>query len=134
MCRGCSEAAVGDCSVKLQREADRNGPSMRKPTARPEAAARQTACDRLSLCVWVRAGAGRLWRKVKNVDSLLSARNLQEEEDNSILREFELLFELLESCAKDEHLIKSGVTAMDASSQVTLDTRMFGVEEDQDLR
>ena len=82
----------------------------------------------------MRAGAGRLWRKVKNVDSLLSARNLQEEEDNSILREFELLFELLESCAKDEHLIKSGVTAMDASSQVTLDTRMFGVEEDQDLR
>ena len=28
---------------------------------------------------------------------------------------------------------QSGVTAMDASSQVTLDTRMFGVEEDQDL-
>ena len=68
------------------------------------------------------------------LDSLLSARNLQEEEDNSILREFELLFELSESCAKDEHLIKSGVTAMGASSQVTLDTRMFGVEEDQDLR
>ena len=58
---------MGDCSVKLQREADRSGPSMRKPTARPKAAARQTACDRLSLCVWVRAGAGRLWRKVKNV-------------------------------------------------------------------
>ena len=124
---------MGDCSVKLQREADRNEPSMREPTARPEAAARQTACDRWSLCVWVRAGAGRLWSKVKNVDSLLSARNLQEEE-NSILREFELLFELLESCAKDEHLIKSCVTAMDASSQVTLDTRMFGVDENQDLR
>ena len=75
------EAAVGDCSVKLQREADRSGPSMRKPTARPEAAARQTACDRLSLCVWVRAGAGRLWRKVKNVESLLSARKLREEAD-----------------------------------------------------
>ena len=72
-----------------------------------------------------RAGAGRLWRKVKNVDSLLSARKLlQEEADNSLLREFELL----ESCAKDEHLIKSGDTAMDASSQVTLDTRMFGVD------
>ena len=42
------EAAVGDCSVKLQREADRSGPSMRKPTARPEAAARQTASDCLS--------------------------------------------------------------------------------------
>ena len=41
-------------------------------------------------------------------------------------------FELLESCAKDEHLIKSD-TAMDASSQVTLDTRMFGVDGDQDL-
>ena len=107
---------------------------MRKSTARPEAAARQTACDRLSLCVWVRAGAGQLWRKVKNVDSLLSARNLQEEEINSILQELELLSELLERCAKGEHLIKSGVTAMDASSQVTLDTRMFGVEEDQDLR
>ena len=131
MCRDCSGRLQCEAS---EREADRNGPSMRKPTARPEAAARQTACDRLSLCVWVRAGAGRLWRKVKNVDRLLSARNLQEEEDNPIFREFELLFELLESCAKDEHLIKSGVTAMDASSQVTLDTRMFGVEEDQDLR
>ena len=42
-------------------------------------------------------------------------------------------FELLESCAKDEHLMKSGDTAMDASSQVTLDTRMFGVDGDQDL-
>ena len=42
-------------------------------------------------------------------------------------------FELLESCAKDEHLIKSGDTAMDASSQVTLDTMMFGVDGDQDL-
>ena len=62
--------------MKLQREADRNGPNMRKPTARPEAAARQTACDRLSLCVWVRASAERLWRKVKNVESLLSARKL----------------------------------------------------------
>ena len=72
----CVEAAVGDCSVKLQREADRNEPSMRIPTARPESAASQTACDRLSLCVWVRAGAGRLWRKVKNVDSLLSVRKL----------------------------------------------------------
>ena len=72
---------MGDCSVKLQREADRSGPSMRKPTARPEAAARQTACDRLSLCVWVRAGAGRLWRKVKNIESLLSARKLREEAD-----------------------------------------------------
>ena len=93
--------------MKLQREADRSGPSMCKPTARPEAAARQTACDRLSLCVWVRAGAGRLWRKVKNVESLPSARKLQEEADNSLLREFELL----ESCAKDEHLngcVKSG--------------------------
>ena len=71
---------MGDCSVKLQREADRSGPSVRKPTARPEAA-RQTACDRLSLCVWVRAGAGQLWRKVKNVESLLSARKLREEAD-----------------------------------------------------
>ena len=72
---------MGDCSVKLQREADCCGPSMRQPTARPEAAARQTACDRLSLCVWVRAGAGRLWRMVKNVESLLSARKLREEAD-----------------------------------------------------
>ena len=72
---------MGDCSVKLQREADRSGPSMLTPTARPEAAARQTACDRLSLCVWVRAGAGRLWRRVKNVESLLSARELREEAD-----------------------------------------------------
>ena len=30
-------------------------------------------------------------------------------------------FELLESCAKDEHLIKSGDTAMDASCQVSLE-------------
>ena len=29
--------------------------------------------------------------------------------------------------------MKSGDTAMDASSQVTLDTRMFGVDGDQDL-
>ena len=71
-----------------------------------------------------------MWRKVENVESLLSARKLQEEADNSLLREFELL----ESCAKDEHLIKSGDTAMDALSQVTLDTRMFGVVGDQDLR
>ena len=45
------EAAVGDCSVKLQKEADRSGPSMLKPSARPEAAAKQTARDRFSLCV-----------------------------------------------------------------------------------
>ena len=123
---------MGDCSVKLQREADRSGPSMRKPTARPEAAARQTLCDRLSLCVWVRAGAGRLWRKVKNVESLLKsllgARKLRKKQT---FRKSE--FELLESCSKDEHLNKSGDTAMDASSQVTLDTRMFGVDGDQDL-
>ena len=30
-------------------------------------------------------------------------------------------------------MIKSGDTAMDASSQVTLNTRMFGVDGDQDL-
>ena len=72
---------MGDCSVKLQREAGRSGPSMRKPTTRPEAAARQTACDPLSLCVWVKAGAGRLWRKVKNVESLLCVRKLREEAD-----------------------------------------------------
>ena len=72
---------MGDCSVTLQREADRSGPSMRKPSARTEAAARQTASDRLSLCVWVRAGAVPLWRKVKNVESLLSTRKLREEAD-----------------------------------------------------
>ena len=123
----CDEAAVGDCSVKLQRETDRSGPSMRKPTARPEAAARQTACDRLSLCVWVRAGAGRLWRKVKNVESLAPGSFGKKQTFRKSV------FELLESCAKDEHLIKSGDTAMDAPSQVTLDTRMFGVDGDQDL-
>ena len=37
--------------MKLQREADRSGPSMRKPRARPEAAAKQTAKDCLSQCV-----------------------------------------------------------------------------------
>ena len=45
----------------------------------------------------MRAGAGRLWGKVKNVESSLSARKLQEEAD--IPQE---CFELLESCVKDE--------------------------------
>ena len=34
--------------MKLQRKVDRSGPIMRKPRARPEVTARQTARDRLS--------------------------------------------------------------------------------------
>ena len=109
-----------------EREADRSGPSMRKPTARPEAAARQTACDRLILCVWVREQAqddcGEKLRTVASQGSFGKKQTFRKSE-----------FELLESCAKVEHLIKSGDTAMDASSQVTLDTRMFGVDGDQGL-
>ena len=85
---------------------------MRKPRARPEAAARQTARDRLCQRVRVR-GAEQASRKNRR-----SARV-----SSSCRR----------ACAKDEHLIKSGDTAMDASSQVTLDTRMFGVDGEQIL-
>ena len=41
-------------------------------------------------------------------------------------------FELLESCAKDEHLIKSGDNALDVISQETLGM-MFGADGDHDL-
>ena len=39
----------------------------------------------------------------------------------------------MESCVKDEHLIKSGDNALKVKCQETLDTRMFGVDGDQDL-
>ena len=68
----------------------------------------------------MRAGAGRLWGKVKNVESLLSARKLQEEAD--ILQEWVHSARISLSCWRaapvDEHfehlkyLIKNGVNAI----------------------
>ena len=68
------------------------------------------------------AGAGRLWGKVKNVESLQSARKLQEEADIP-----QKCFELLEIVGE----LRQG--RMDATSQETLDMRMFGEDGDQVL-
>ena len=42
-------------------------------------------------------------------------------------------FDLLESCVKDEHLVKSGDNALEMKCQETLGTKLFGVDRDQDL-
>ena len=41
--------------------------------------------------------------------------------------------ELLLKSVKDEHLIESGDNALEVKCQVTLGTRMFGVDGDHDL-
>ena len=68
----------------------------------------------------MRAGAGRLWGKVKNVESLLGAGKASGRSRHSarVSTFRKNKFELLESCAMDEHfehlkyLIKNGVNAI----------------------